>query len=147
MLRWLEHGDLDDAVRDVGDRRLVIAGGDETIHACVNVLRRTGRHRDIVVGLLPVGTGNDTARGLGLSLDLEAATRTVIAGRPRSLAALFVERDGGSELVVNVPHLGLGAEASIRAEGAKSMLGRFAYPAGALLAGVRPDVPRARRGG
>ena len=43
--------------------RLVVAGGDGLIHLAVQVLAET----DIPVGIMPIGTGNDIARALGLS--------------------------------------------------------------------------------
>lgn len=117
-----------------GDQLLVVAGGDGSLHAVVAALH--GRHelRDCQLGLLPLGTGNDLARGLGIPLDPEGASRVIISGQPRRLD-LLVDDTGG--VVVNAVHLGVGAQAAQAAATLKSRLGRFAYPVGALSAGIR----------
>lgn len=136
-LMWLDDLDVTALPAAVGNRRLVIAGGDGTIHLVIDALHRADRHRDVVVGLLPAGTGNDTARGLGLPLDVAAAARSIIAGCPEWLAALSVcVGDGPQELVLNALHLGVGAEAAARAAPWKRVLHRFAYPAGAAVVGA-----------
>ena len=47
-----------------GFRRIICIGGDGTVHNLVNgILNQTGVNpKDIVVGLIPMGTGNDWAR-------------------------------------------------------------------------------------
>ena len=72
------------------------------------------------LGLVPLGTGNDLARTLGIPLDPAAAARALLAGRPR-LLDLVVDDEGG--VVVNVVHLGVGAEAAAKASALKDRLG------------------------
>ena len=48
---------------DSGIDTLIAVGGDGLINQAVNVLAET----DIVLGVIPVGTGNDFARSLGLN--------------------------------------------------------------------------------
>ena len=45
-----------------GVSRVVLAGGDGMVHAAVNAFANT----PTVLGILPVGSGNDFARGVGL---------------------------------------------------------------------------------
>src|SRR5690606_18797788 len=52
--------------RDAGCSRVIAAGGDGTLHEVVNGL---GADSGVGVGLLPLGTGNDFARALGVPLD------------------------------------------------------------------------------
>ena len=74
-------GDAERAAADAGaeGRDLVVAvGGDGTVQEVVNgVMAAGGRSR---VGIVPVGTGNDLARSLGLPRD-PAAAWTVAIGR------------------------------------------------------------------
>ncbi len=61
-----------DAAVDVGITRLIAIGGDGTNHAVVNALAKRPGLR-MTVGCLPVGTGRDWARSLGVPADpLEA---------------------------------------------------------------------------
>jgi YegS/Rv2252/BmrU family lipid kinase len=122
-----------DAVVDVlGDRVFVAVGGDGSLHAALNALWRAGRP-DAPVGLVPLGTGNDFARALGVPLEAGPAAEALVAGTPRRLD-LAVTGDG--EVVVNVAHAGIGAEAADAATGLKDKLGPLAYPLGALWAGA-----------
>ncbi|WP_433236956.1 diacylglycerol/lipid kinase family protein [Streptosporangium sp. CA-135522] len=123
------------------DRDVVVLGGDGSLHVAVAALHRRGELGTRTVGLVPMGTGNDFARGLGIPLDPEVAARIVLAGRPKPLDLLT---DDEGEVVVNAVHLGVGAEASERARPLKPGLGRLAYAAGALLAGVRSPGWRLR---
>lgn len=125
---------LDAALAELGGRVPVVAGGDGSLHLVVNRLRRLGLLDQVVVGLVPLGTGNDFARGAGLPLDPVAAARALTTSQPHRFDLL--EDDGGT-VVVNAAHAGLGAEAAAAATGYKPQLGSLAYPLGALLAGVR----------
>lgn len=127
--------ELDEVLADLGDRTLVVAGGDGSVHLVVQRLwqRSPEALRDVTLGLVPLGTGNDLARGLGLPLEPDEAARVVASGRVRRLD-LLVADDG--QVVVNAVHAGIGAVAAQRSERLKDSLGPFAYPVGALFAGV-----------
>jgi YegS/Rv2252/BmrU family lipid kinase len=124
--------ECDAAVARRGGRRVVVCGGDGSVHHIVAALRRAGGLSQ-PIGLIPLGTGNDLARALGLPLDPEAAARVVLDGSPRQLD-LLVDDDGG--LVINAVHLGVGAEAARAAASLKPRLGRFAYLVGGVSAGA-----------
>jgi YegS/Rv2252/BmrU family lipid kinase len=126
--------DLDAVLDTLDGRALVVAGGDGSLHLAVARLRARGLLADVPVGLVPLGTGNDLARGLGLPLDPSAAAEGILHARPRTLD--LIEADDG-RVVVNASHAGLGAAAAQRSEDLKDALGAAAYPLGALLAGVR----------
>jgi YegS/Rv2252/BmrU family lipid kinase len=57
---------------------VVVGGGDGTVAEAVGHLA----HRDIALGVLPLGTTNNFARSLELPLDLPGAVRTLAVGRP-----------------------------------------------------------------
>lgn len=115
-----------------GDR-VVVAGGDGSLHTLVNVLADLGRLPETAVGLVPMGTGNDFATGIGLPEDPAAAARACVDGEPTAMDAVVAD-DG--EVVVNAAHAGVGAVASDRAQAAKPMVGALAYPLAALVAGA-----------
>jgi diacylglycerol kinase (ATP) len=64
------------AAADRGCERVVAVGGDGTVQAVLNGLLRAARGTEL--GLLPVGTGNDLARSLGLPVVAEDAWRVAI---------------------------------------------------------------------
>ena len=125
--------DLDALLGSRDGRTVVLAGGDGSVHTAVAALRRRGELGEVILGLLPMGTGNDLARTLGIPLDPADAARSLLASRPRRLD-LLVDDAGG--VVVNVVHLGVGAEAAARAASLKGTLGATAYPVGGMLAGT-----------
>jgi diacylglycerol kinase (ATP) len=129
-----DRGHLNDILDRRGDQPLVVAGGDGSLHAVVAALYGRGELRDCSLGLVPLGTGNDLARGLGIPLDPESAARIIVSGQLRRLD-LLVDDTGG--VVVNAVHAGVGALAAQSAGKLKPRLGRFAYPVGALAAGLR----------
>jgi YegS/Rv2252/BmrU family lipid kinase len=59
-----------------GVQRLAVAGGDGTLNLVAGALEGSGT----ALGILPVGTGNDFARALGIPLAFDAAIATVSAG-------------------------------------------------------------------
>ena len=120
------------AVGRLDERRVVVCGGDGSVHTVVEALHRAGM-LDRPVGLIPLGTGNDLARAIGLPLDPAAAARVVLDGRPRRLDLLV---DDSGSVVVNVVHLGIGAEGARRGKPLKPAIGATAYAVGAAAAGV-----------
>lgn len=111
------------ALADLGGRRLVIAGGDGTVHHVLNVAIADGSRP--VAAVCPTGTANDLARNLGIPLDPGSAARVAVSGRQRPMP---VGRLSSGGVVVNHLHAGLGPEASRRAERMRGVLGRLRYP-------------------
>lgn len=134
-------GELDGVLHRRGSRRVVVAGGDGSLHAVVAALHRRHELADTVLGLIPLGTGNDFARGSDIPLDPEEAARLVLHGQVRPVDLIV---DCVGEVVVNNVHIGVGAQASRKAKKWKGRLGRIGYPVGALLAAVNPPFVRLR---
>lgn len=122
------------AVTTRGGRRVVVVGGDGSVHAAVHALDRAGAldPRE-ALGIIPRGTGNDLARTLGLPLDPAEAAAVVLTGAPR---ALDLVRDDVGGVVVNAVHAGVGAEAGAEAVRFKERMGTAAFPLGAAIAGM-----------
>lgn len=128
--------DLRSALAAFAGDRVVIAGGDGSLHLLVMLLDELGRLPDTAVGLVPMGTGNDFASGLDVPGDPPEAARACLEGRRRRLDLLATD-DG--EVVVNAAHAGLGAVASDRAQVVKPVAGPLAYPIAALASGAAQD--------
>ena len=144
-------GALAGVLHRAGSRIIVVAGGDGSLHAVVKALHRRNDLAGAVLGLLPMGTGNDFARAMEIPLDLDEAARVLVDGEVRPVDLLVDERGG---IVVNNVHVGAGAQASRRSSRWKERLGsigygrlnlgRLGYPIGALLAAVKPPMVRLR---
>lgn len=139
-------GELDGALHRAGTRPIVVAGGDGSLHAVIATLHRRNDLAGKVLGLLPLGTGNDFARTLGIPLDAAEAAEALASATPRPMD-LIVDELG--EVVVNQVHIGASALASKRGATWKERLGPFGlgllgYPIGAALAAVRPPFIRVR---
>ena len=91
---------------------VVVLGGDGSLHAVVQALHDAGRLGEVIVGLVPLGTGNDFAATLGLPQGHVESARIVVAGRTRAIDLVI---DGRDTVVVNAAHIGIGAEAAAAA--------------------------------
>lgn len=112
---------------------LAVVGGDGSIHAVVNAADRAGRLDDVEIAIVPLGTGNDFVRTIGVVADpVEAAHQAVTT----TARAADVVRDDQGGIVVNAAHVGIGAEANLRAEPWKKVLGPVGYAVGAIVSGV-----------
>ncbi|HYH24113.1 MAG TPA: diacylglycerol kinase family protein [Blastococcus sp.] len=125
--------ELDEVLPQHADRRIVVVGGDGSVHAVVAALDRCGllTARE-PIGIIAAGTGNDLVRTLGLPLDPGKGAAAVLAGTPRPLDLV---RDDAGGVVVNAVHAGVGAQAAAEAVRLKGRLGAAAYPLGAAIAG------------
>ncbi len=132
--RTSDRADLSAVLDERGARTVVVVGGDGSVHATVAALHKRGQLSCTEpIGLIPLGTGNDLARALGIPLEPSAAARSLLTGEPRRLD-LLLDDEGG--VVVNAVHAGIGAEAARSASSMKEQLGRAAYPIGSVIAGV-----------
>ncbi|HEX2894200.1 MAG TPA: diacylglycerol kinase family protein [Marmoricola sp.] len=137
-------GELDGVLHRAGSRPIVVAGGDGSLHAVVATLHRRNDLSGKVLGLLPLGTGNDFARTVGIPLDPVEAAEILVSGRARPMD-LIVDELG--EVVVNSVHVGASALASRHGASWKERLGPFGlgilgYPLGALSTALRPPSVR-----
>jgi diacylglycerol kinase (ATP) len=110
-----------------GIDRLLVWGGDGTVRRCIDTIVR--EEADVEVAIIPAGTANLLANGLGIPIDLEQAVEVAIHGDPHRID---VGQMNGESFAVMA---GTGFDAlMIRdADAEKDKLGRLAY----LKAGVR----------
>lgn len=101
---------------DEGYDLVVAAGGDGTVHEVVNGLVR-GNRADVALGVLPIGSGNDFAFGLGVPLELEAAVPRLFSGQQQAVDLGRVEDEHGRyEFFQNNLGIGFDAVVVIRTE-------------------------------
>jgi YegS/Rv2252/BmrU family lipid kinase len=109
-----------------GERLIVVGGGDGTISSIVDSLA----YQDVALGILPMGTANNFARGIGLPLDVKEAIEVIARGKAATIDLGKI----GDNYFSNAISLGLSA-AIHRAshDRIKRYLGRTGY----LLAAAR----------
>lgn len=127
---------LDELADAVGAARggvVVAVGGDGSIHAVVTAVDELDAFDDVEVAIVPLGTGNDFVRTLGISDDPVEAARQAVTCAAREADLI---RDDHGRLVVNAAHVGLGAEANVKAAPWKKAFGPVGYAIGAAITGV-----------
>jgi diacylglycerol kinase (ATP) len=77
-------GELAAALATAEERRVVLLGGDGTLHALANL---PGRKPELA--LLPAGGANNVARSLGVPRDLKAAAELAVYGQARSIDVIL----------------------------------------------------------
>ncbi len=122
-LRLADNPALADAAAD-GIDRLIVIGGDGTLHQAIQVAAGT----PLVVGVVPAGSGNDLVGALGLSTD--PATAIDLALGPSSAIDL-IRIDG--HYGVTVATLGFSVSVNRRADGLRWPRGQLKYTAATLL--------------
>ena len=78
---------------------VIVAGGDGTLNEVVNGVARS--RRQLRIGLVPLGTGNDFARTLGLPLSVEENIDVLRASKTRAIDIVRI-RSGRDRYFVNV---------------------------------------------
>jgi diacylglycerol kinase (ATP) len=119
-----------------GAGQVVAAGGDGTLNEVVNGLAAGfGRAR---LGLLPLGTGNDFARSIGVPADLEDALAVLAAGRTRAVDVGRAEISGRKRWFINMAAGGFAGAVSEKAGEVKDRWGPLAYLRAAV--GTLPEL-------
>lgn len=86
------------------DRRVVLLGGDGSLHAAANL---PGPKPELA--LIPAGKANNVARSLGIPTDIEAAARLAVTGAARPVDAIAAVSGERSYLVVEGVSVGFHA--------------------------------------
>jgi diacylglycerol kinase (ATP) len=122
-------GDIETAVAEsvnAGARKVVVAGGDGSVHEAVNGILRVGSNASL--GIVPTGTGNDFAKACGVPPAWEHATRLLTerlaAGAPTR--AIDVGRMN-DRYFANVAGIGFDAKVTRIAESIRWPIGNFVY--------------------
>ena len=122
-------GDLERQVTaavDAGARRIVVAGGDGSVHEAANGLMQS--KGEAAFGVVPTGTGNDFAKACDVPLDWQQATQALAAriaagGRTR---AIDVGRMNG-RYFANGAGIGFDARVTHIARGYRWPIGDLVY--------------------
>ena len=115
---------IKDAIRS-GATRFIAGGGDGTVNGVVNNLMKKDRASKVSLGVMPLGTANDFARGAGLPLDnLTAALHLAATGEATPIDV----GQANDDYFINVASGGFGAEVTATTpQDFKKALGGAAY--------------------
>ncbi len=130
------------AIADRAVDCIVVAGGDGMVHFGVNLVAGT----DIPLGIVAAGTGNDTARELGLPVrDAAKSVERIIHGARRQIDAVrHVTPHGDARWFVGVLAAGFDAVVNERANGWQWPKGQMRYNLAILRElGVFKPIPYA----
>lgn len=95
-----------------GNLKAVVAvGGDGSVHSLLPLLAGTG----IPYGVIPSGSGNDTARSFGIPRDPIKALDIVLAGQTR-MADVLATNTGRSEPELTLTAVAVGLDAAVAAD-------------------------------
>jgi diacylglycerol kinase (ATP) len=117
-----------------GETVVVVAGGDGTICEAIQGLHDAG---GCVLGVLPLGTGNDAARTIGVPVNLEAAAQVISAAVTRR----FDLMRAGDRVVLNAIGIGLLGAINVNSTRIKIVRGIAAYLAAAAGTLFSYDCP------
>ncbi|HEY5729187.1 MAG TPA: diacylglycerol kinase family protein [Anaerolineales bacterium] len=108
---------------------MVIAmGGDGTVHEVMNGLMQIPEEKRPVLGVVPVGSGNDFAHGIGASTKPTEALNRAIHGEPSTVdLGLMIAGDGRKEYFDNTLGIGFGAIVTIRSHKLPLLRGFIMY--------------------
>jgi len=144
-------GDIETLVKRAiadGHRRLIVAGGDGSVHEAVNGIMTTDR--TVELGVISIGSGNDFAKACSIPLHWEHAA-ALLADRMSS-GAPAINIDIGrcnQRYFANSAGIGFDARVSAVAERIRLPIGDLVYLVGlgkALLQGVATPEMRVRFG-
>ena len=108
---------------------MVIAmGGDGTVHEVINGLMRVSEEKRPVLGVVPVGSGNDFAHGIHASQKpTEALTCALDGEASRIDLGLMTDEHGRQEYFDNTLGIGFGAVVTIRSHKLPVLRGFLMY--------------------
>ncbi len=99
--------------------RVIAVGGDGTVCEVATGLA----HTETALGIIAAGTGNDTARNLGIPADPHLAAAMAVRGEPRSIDLGELRTEQTATCFVNVAGFGFDAEVAARVNRMPKLIG------------------------
>ncbi|MEA3350363.1 MAG: diacylglycerol kinase family protein [Chloroflexota bacterium] len=111
------------------DYELIIAvGGDGTVHEIINGIMQVPPEQRPRIGIVPMGSGNDFAHGVGMKRNHFEALHQVFTGQPRKIDLAVIEDNRGrKEYVDNTIGIGFDATVTIRSHSMPVVRGFLMY--------------------
>jgi len=129
-----KHGSAVDLTsKDYQNYDIVVAcGGDGTLHNAIN----RALHKNIIMGLIPIGSGNDFAKAIDLPTNLNRCLDIIKEKKTRKIDLIQCSGDV-DRWCVNTLGMGLDGLANSYNSRLKKYIGRLGYHVGAIMAAIR----------
>jgi YegS/Rv2252/BmrU family lipid kinase len=113
---------------DEGYDMVIAMGGDGTVHEVVNGLMQVPAERRPILGVVPMGSGNDFAHAIGVPTEADRALAHALAGEPSSVdLGLMTDEHGRQEYFDNTLGVGFDAVVTIRSHRLPVLRGFMMY--------------------
>ena len=120
--------DLAKQAGEQGYEMVIAMGGDGTVHEVMNGLMKVPEDKRPVLGVVPVGSGNDFGHGIGASTTPTEALKRAINGEASTVdLGLMTTGDGRKEYFDNTLGIGFGATVTIRSHKLPLLRGFLMY--------------------
>jgi len=107
--------ELAEQAGEQGFDMVIAMGGDGTVHEVVNGLMHVPEERRPIMGVVPVGSGNDFAHSIGVPMDSAHALAHALHGEPSQVdIGLMTDENGRQEYFDNTVGIGFDAVVTIR---------------------------------
>ena len=98
-----------------GYEMVVAMGGDGTVHEVVNGIMQLPEGKRPILGVVPVGSGNDFAHAIGIPMESDHALAHALKGEPSTIdLGLMTDDHGRKEYFGNTLGIGFDAIVTIR---------------------------------
>ncbi|NTW11915.1 MAG: diacylglycerol kinase family lipid kinase [Anaerolineales bacterium] len=119
---------IDLAKQAEGYDMVIAMGGDGTVHEVMNGLMQIPEDRRPILGVVPVGSGNDFGHGIGASTSPAEALNRAINGESSTVdLGLMTDGHGRREYFDNTLGIGFGAMVTIRSHQLPLLRGFLMY--------------------
>ena len=99
-----------------GYEMVIAMGGDGTVHEVVNGIMQVPENKRPMLGVVPVGSGNDFAHAIRISMESDHALVHALKGEPSTIdLGLMTDEHGRREFFDNTFGIGFDAIVTIRA--------------------------------
>ena len=100
---------------EAGYDRVIAMGGDGTVHEVVNGIMQVPKEHRPILGVVPVGSGNDFAHAIGIPLESDRALVCALNSQPSTIdLGVMTDEHGRKEYFDNTLGIGFDAVVTIR---------------------------------
>lgn len=96
-----------------GYSTIIAAGGDGTVNEVINGIMRVKGDKNVKMGIIPIGRGNDFAWMAKIPKDIEKATNIIIEGKTEAIDVGFAKGSGRENGVYFLNGVGFGFEPTV----------------------------------